>query len=167
MFQPQNIRLFLLAALFSLLSNLGAQEVITGLPSNPIIAKEAKKLQHSNLKENTPPLRLPFIEDFSSYIGYPDPAKFLDQQAFVNNTYPINPPSVGVVTLDALNQYGEIYAHANSTGFFADTLTSNFIRLDTLFAPYKAIRIQDSLTFLLLPTWRWKCIISNSSMGKN
>lgn len=147
MFQPQNIRLFLLAALFSLLSNLGAQEVITGLPSNPIIAKEAKKLQHSNLKENTPPLRLPFIEDFSSYIGYPDPAKFLDQQAFVNNTYPINPPSVGVVTLDALNQYGEIYAHANSTGFFADTLTSNFIRLDTLFAPYKAIRIQDSLYF--------------------
>lgn len=124
-----------------------SQERLTGLSSNPTIANEAIQYKLNPIKSVNAPLILPFIEDFSNYIGYPSEVKFMDQQAFVNNTYPIIPPTIGVATLDALDQYGEIYSHANSVGFNADTLTSNMIRLDSIFTPYRAITIQDSLYF--------------------
>lgn len=123
------------------------QERISGLSSNPIIAKEAIQYKLSTPKSINTPLVLPFIEDFSSNIGYPNEMKFIDKQAFINNTYPIFPPSIGVATLDALDENGEIYEHANNSGFNADTLTSNFIRLDSIFSPYRAISIQDSIYF--------------------
>jgi hypothetical protein len=123
------------------------QERLTGLSSNPTIALKAIQYKLNPIKSLNPPLVLPFIEDFSTYIGYPNETKFIDKQAFINNTYPIFPPSIGVATLDALDENGEIYAHANAAGFHADTLTSNFIRLDSIFSPYRAISIQDSLYF--------------------
>ena len=124
-----------------------SQERVSGLSSNPIIAVEAIQYKLNPVKNGTSPLILPFVEDFSTHIGYPNPNKFIDKQAFVNNTYPIFPPSIGVATLDALDENGEIYAHANSVGFHADTLTSNYIRLDSIFTPYRAISVQDSLYF--------------------
>lgn len=123
------------------------QERLSGLSSNPIIAKEAIHYKLSTPKSINTPLVLPFIEDFSSNIGYPNEIKFIDKQAFINNTYPIFPPSIGVATLDALDENGEIYEHANNSGFNADTLTSNFIRLDSIFSPHRAISIQDSIYF--------------------
>ena len=50
---------------------------------------------------------------------------WFDDYAYVNNTFPINPPTIGVATLDGLNQYGLPYN--NSTGSVygqADYLTS-------------------------------------------
>lgn len=47
-----------------------------------------------------------------------------DNYAFVNNTYPIEPPTIGVATFDGLNEYGLPYnVNANSYGS-ADMLTS-------------------------------------------
>lgn len=124
-----------------------SQEVITGLSHNPIIAQEAKLWQNRDHKNTVEPLKLPFITDFSNYIGYPNQDIFIDRQGFVNNSFAIRPPSIGVVTLDALDEYGAVYSHANSSGFHADTLTSHFIRLDSIFSSNRPITIQDSIYF--------------------
>lgn len=141
-------KLFFLNLLFiTVLSSINAQEIITGLSSNPIIANQAlqwKQIQHKNTIE---PLKIPLIIDFSNYIGYPDQNIFLDRQGFVNNTFAINPPSIGVVTLDAIDENGAIYQHANASGFYADTLTSQYIRLDSVFTSNRPISVADSIYF--------------------
>jgi hypothetical protein len=129
-----------------------AQEFLTGLQTNPQIIKmnEAHtQAQKSKNRLDEPPLLLPFFEDFSNYTGYPNQSLFIDKQAFVNNTFAIFPPTTGVVTLDALNERGEIYPHLNTASKGADTLTSRYIRLDSLFLNAVAYRITpaDSLYF--------------------
>ncbi|MFN8299829.1 MAG: T9SS type A sorting domain-containing protein [Chitinophagales bacterium] len=55
---------------------------------------------------------------------------WFDNYAFVNNTYPVNPPTIGVATLDGLNDYGLPYNNASSTTYGdADYLTSLPINL--------------------------------------
>ena len=128
-----------------------AQEFLTGSRMNTPILKEAKQNKDFFLssKTNSQPLLLPFFEDFSNYIGFPNERFFIDSQAFVYNTFPVFPPTIGVVTLDALNQYGEIYPHLNAISKGADTLTSRFIRLDSLFVGEtgRPITPADSLYF--------------------
>ncbi len=82
-------------------------------------------------------LELPFFDDFSNYEGTPDHKRWLTFQAFVNRGYAPQPPSVGMVTLDALNEYGELYPNASTNLFTADTLASQIIRLDSLTGTYK------------------------------
>jgi len=113
-----------------------AQEFLTGLRINPQIIKENQQHKEISKKKSTSehaPLLLPFFEDFSNYTGYPNEKLFMDKQAFVNNTFPVFPPTIGVVTLDALNEHGEIYPHLDQLSRGADTLTSRYIRLDSLF----------------------------------
>ncbi|MBR4136671.1 MAG: T9SS type A sorting domain-containing protein [Bacteroidales bacterium] len=124
---------------------VSAQELLTGVSQNAVIAKEAKKAPVA-IKNGTA-VKLPFLEDFSSYTGYPNPALWQDRQGFVNNTYPVFPPSIGVVTLDALDENGRVYAHAERTPFAADTLTSNLIRLDSNFTFHRPMYLSDSLYF--------------------
>ena len=92
-------------------ATLRAQEMLTGVTRNAVIAKAAAKSQPT--RDITTPVKLPFIEDFSTGVGYPNPNYWTDRQAFVNNSYPIYPPSIGVATLDALDENGRIYAHAD------------------------------------------------------
>ena len=134
------------------LHNYGqAQEFLTGNKINPQIYNEA--LQNPNIlkssKNETSPLLLPFFADFSDYTGYPNENLFIDKQAFVNNTFPVFPPTIGVITLDALNEYGKIYPHLNTVPKGADTITSRFIRLDSLFVDetVREIALADSLYF--------------------
>lgn len=56
-----------------------------------------------------PTISLPFTEDFSTSWIYPDRKIWIDDRALINDTYAINPPSIGVATLDGLNQYGQPY----------------------------------------------------------
>ena len=125
--------------------HLHAQEMLTGVVRNAVIAKAAAKSQPT--RDLPTPVKLPFIEDFSTGIGYPNPHYWTDRQAFVNNTYPIYPPSIGVATLDALDENGRVYAHADRSTFPADTLTSAPIRLDSNFSQHRLMRIGDSLYF--------------------
>ena len=123
------------------------EEVLTGLTGNPMLihSKAQSSMQvYGTLPE---PVKLPFVDDFSNYIGYPNKTLWQDKQAFVNQGYSIAPPTLGVATLDALDQNGKIYAHAKSTPFPADTLTSLPIRLDSIFTTPRKIKIQDSLYF--------------------
>ena len=55
---------------------------------------------------------------------------WFDNYALINNTYPINPPTIGVATLDGLNQYGLPYNNSSTSAYgTADYLTSNPIDL--------------------------------------
>jgi hypothetical protein len=131
--QQYIFRTLSLFCILSLSCSAFAQEFLTGLKTNPQILKieKQKGLQKSGKSVNTP-LFLPFFEDFSNYTGYPNQELFIDKQAFVNTTFPVFSPTIGVVTLDALNEFGEIYPHLNSSPKGADTLTSRYIRLDSL-----------------------------------
>ncbi len=58
---------------------------------------------------------------------------WVDNYAYVNNTYPVNPPTIGVATLDGLNEYGLPYNNSSShTWGTADYLTSKPINLSAL-----------------------------------
>lgn len=99
-------------------------------------------------------LELPFFDDFSDYEGLPSPKLWLSNQAFVNKDYAPKPPSVGMVTLDALDGNGDLYPHASTNLFAADTLTSQIIRLDSLTEGYqRQLAPADSicLSFFVLP----------------
>jgi hypothetical protein len=73
--------------------------------------------------------KLPFLDDFSSTTVYPDPKLWEDQYAYINSTLALDPLSVGVATLDAIDETGHIYSRATTTPFDADHLTSNRIDL--------------------------------------
>lgn len=122
-----------------------AQEFLTGITQNSILVKA----YNSNTPKGTRDIsvRLPFTEDFSNYTGYPSSELWTDRKCFVNNTFAIMPPSIGVATFDALDENGKIYAHADRTTFPADTLTSVCIRLDSNFTQHRPMRVSDSLYF--------------------
>ena len=59
--------------------------------------------------------------------------KWTDNYAFYNTTYPINPPTIGVATLDGLNEFGRPYNNASPNLYGdADVLTSKAIDLTGL-----------------------------------
>ncbi len=102
-----------------------AQERIVGLESNPVIRKARRDnpVTRKNLQFKDT-LELPFFDDFSRSSIFPSPDRWEDQEAFVNFSYGINPPSIGVATLDAIDSTGYIYEHAKYEPFEADHLTS-------------------------------------------
>ncbi|MDY6799741.1 MAG: T9SS type A sorting domain-containing protein [Bacteroidota bacterium] len=118
--------LLLLAPLF-----LTAQETLLPLEINPVIKNNIKQ-------KNDPPrtkyskgiLELPFIDDFSKPTIFPDSSLWINNYAFVNTTYAINPITIGAVSLDAINYDGSLYPDAGNLQFAADTLTSQQINLD-------------------------------------
>jgi len=74
---------------------------------------------------------IPFVDDFSSNQIYPDQNKWLDKLVFVNNRFPIAPPSLNVATFDGLNRVGVPYGFGRG---YCDTLTSLPIKLNGLTA---------------------------------
>ena len=94
-------------------------------------------------------LTIPFIDDFSGEKGmFPNDSLWANKYVYINSYYAYMPPSIGVATFDELNDSGKIYSNAITTGFIADSLTSNPIRLDSVFGSSpSAIKIGDSLYF--------------------
>ncbi len=118
------------------------QEVLTGVAQNVPIVKMAKKGIPMRSSET---VKLPFFDDFSNYTGYPDPKLWQDRLGYVNTGFSVYPPSIGAVTLDILDEYGQVYKHAIPSPFPADTLTSNKIRLDSNFVQHRPMQVSDSL----------------------
>jgi hypothetical protein len=124
--------LFSLALIFPFLPVfISAQERIVGLENNPVIRKARKDnaVLRKSLQLNDT-LELPFFDDFSRNSIFPSSALWEDQDVFVNFSYGINPPSIGVATLDAIDSTGFIYEHASYEPFEADHLTSLPINLE-------------------------------------
>jgi hypothetical protein len=112
-----------------------AQEFVQPLIYNPVIKKELFKHKENNQGNRTvtspcDTLQLPFVDDFSGGGIYPDTCKWTDSAVFVNDDFPVNPPSIGVSTFDGLNRYGEQYNSSLTSYGPADSLTSKPIDLN-------------------------------------
>jgi hypothetical protein len=109
-----------------------AQEHVTGLIRNRIVEDAANKTQRFRLKNysSADTISLPFFDDFASVTIFPDQRLWTDSFAYINSQFGINPPTIGVATLDALDENGAVYLNASSTSFPADKLTSRNINLN-------------------------------------
>ena len=102
-----------------------SQEVIMDLYTNPIMYN-----QTFNNKQNKIPILLPFIEDFSSEGSIADNNLWRSSSVFVNRSYAINPPTIGVATFDGLDSEGFAYSiNISNPEGYADTLESQSIDL--------------------------------------
>ncbi len=131
-----SIKYIIISILLTGFQSIIAQEVLTGLTKNPEIINASKSIKNHNnsIKGNlNNEIRLPMIDDFSEPILFPNEKYWSSRNTFINRSYAVNPPSIGVMTFDAMDQYGEVYPNMTSFASVADTLCSNNIRLDSLF----------------------------------
>ena len=114
-----------------------AQEVITGF--NHGITPPAKAREATVLT-------LPFIDDLSPSGVYPDSTRWADCNVYVNAGFPLNTVTRNGATFDVLDAQGRVYDYAISNPFISEYLTSNPIRLDSVFSPEpQALTPADSL----------------------
>jgi hypothetical protein len=104
------------------------QEVLLDLQSIPTKVEKVKKTSAQAKAKAL--LTLPFFDDFSNGLTYPNSDKWVDSYVIINQEYAISPPTIGVATFDAINQYGNIYDHLTTSSLPADTLTSQPIDLN-------------------------------------
>ena len=76
-------------------------------------------------------IELPFFDDFSESILYPDSSKWLNNQVYVNNHFPYHPPTINVATFDGLDSRGNPYRNTINKDFNGpgDSLISQPINL--------------------------------------
>ncbi|MBO4328304.1 MAG: hypothetical protein J5831_02710, partial [Bacteroidales bacterium] len=117
---------------------LTAQEVLTGWvhPDQGTTAPS----------RDSQALTLPFYDDFSGTLAYPDALKWADRNVYVNPGFPLHPVTRNAATFDVLDAEGHVYDYAISNPFIAEHLTSNVLRLDSVFDPEpRALTPADSL----------------------
>lgn len=104
------------------------------------------KSQLLNKWGRTDTLKLPFFDEFISTKVYPDSMLWFNNTVFINNDFPINPPSFGVATFDDLDSKGKPYQELNPLAMGAcDTLLSLPINLkDSSGSSYQ---LSDSIIF--------------------
>ncbi len=137
---------FLSILVFFLAGTMSAQEVITGLQVNPQVKNKASRLKSA--LSVPAPLLLPFFDDFYEASVFPDPNHWSDADVFISNDYAVDPPTIGVATFDAIDNLGRLYEDASPFPYQADFLTSQPIRLDSVFAPVpRKITRADSVYF--------------------
>ena len=89
---------------------------------------------------------LPFFDDFSQSITYPDSTKWTDNNVLMNAGFPVCPPNLKGATFDVLDADGKVYSYAISNAFVAEYLTSVRIRLDSIMEPEpRALTPADSV----------------------
>ncbi len=123
----KKITIIILLAITATIIN--AQETLIDV-GNPLLKAYSKTITTKD-QATTDTLDLPFFDDFSASYIYPDTTKWLDKFAYINNDFAIDPISINVASLDALNPYGSVYPHLPSmSSDVADFLTSAPINLD-------------------------------------
>ncbi len=145
---------------------INAQEVLSPLGKNPILTNTDDNYLRT-AKGVTKEIHLPMREDFSLPSFIPNQEYWASKSVFVNNSYAINPPSLGVVTFDAMDENGIVYSHMGTFPAVADTFTTNNIRLDSVFAPdQRKLEISDSiyLSFYVQPQGNGSKPLSGDSL---
>ena len=118
-----------------------AQEKLSRVGFNPFSVSTKHASHHTARK--TAALTLPFFDDFTGYSPIPDTTLWADQEAYVNNTYAVQPVSRGVATLDNLNSQGMPYDTLQNSAFiYGDSLTSQPIDMS-----FSAVTPSDSVYF--------------------
>lgn len=140
----------LLLFVFLLMSGLvlGQKDTLTPLSFNPAVQKAEKELSNLRiLTTGNDTVELPFLDDFSYEGPFPDTAKWMrSNSVYVNRTFGRNPRTLGVATFDGLKSNGYPYKpYGSSTVENSDTLTSKYIRLDSLTLQFLAITPADSV----------------------
>ena len=127
------MRNHLIILCFLISNTVFSQEVLSDLYSISYLSEK-----EFTVKQNKLALTLPFIDDFSYPFTQPDNNLWNSSSVFINRSYPINPPTIGVATFDGLNSNGR----ANNMTFTgtdsenADTLTSQQIDLSNIDTAY-------------------------------
>ncbi|MFT6717238.1 MAG: hypothetical protein ACJA0Q_001889 [Saprospiraceae bacterium] len=67
---------------------------------------------------------------------------WLNNLVNINSNYPLNMPSIGVATLDAVDHHGFLYPQGSTATFSADSLTSKFIDLSSATGTYLSFMVQ-------------------------
>ncbi|MDD2277979.1 MAG: hypothetical protein PHS05_02830, partial [Bacteroidales bacterium] len=111
------VSLLMLMASVNLFAQQGG-EVLVNLQSMPLNNNSSRVTAKSSLE-------VPFFDDFSRVGTAPSSDLWFGPNVFINTTYGINAPSIGVATLDVLDSRGNLYPNASTYPFPADTLTSN------------------------------------------
>jgi hypothetical protein len=118
--------------IFSLINLFGQEIIITPLSSNPELVKQFEAGEiHLPSEKSSITLNLPFIDDFSrNHQPGSEKQYWEDNFVFINNTFGVNPPTIGVATFEGLSFDGYPYDFENpdATGI-ADYLTSCNINL--------------------------------------
>jgi hypothetical protein len=114
-------------------ANISAQEVLINCGNT--FLKDYSQQYFSKEKNKVAmiidTLELPFFDDFANSFVYPDSSKWIDKFAFVNTDFAIDLLTIGVATLDAINEFGVVYTHLPSlSSGVADYLTSKPINLN-------------------------------------
>lgn len=133
--------------------SLSGQEVLVPLQGNPVLSKlssEAALTDRQNRYQKSAtasePVTLPFYDDFTGTSVYPNTYLWSDSNVYINSDFAYRSFNRGVATFDALDSAGNIYSKATYAPFEADRLTSNDVRLDSLFVPQKrSLTIGDSV----------------------
>jgi len=81
----------------------------------PITQTSAHPVRSTASAARTQAMSLPFFDDFSTYLGQPDPALWSNAGVVVNNSFAIDPPSKGFATFDGLRFSGAPYKPNNTT----------------------------------------------------
>lgn len=118
--------------IFSFLS-IFAQEQLGGMYENPVLRKFVLSNPQNNRNDKAISVKMPFLDDFSCPSVVPDQSLWLDKNVYVNDGFGKNTITIGCATFDAFNWDGQIYSSASSFPFVADTLTSQVVRLDSVF----------------------------------
>jgi hypothetical protein len=134
------MRINLLILFFICAQGLFAQdEQLLPLVYNQLQLKETLKsiavAKEKNNGQRGGSMELPFVDDFSTdkFPGNSDeePVHWMNRTAYRNLTYGLNPPTIGVASLDGSDEYGYPYSFSGTTaGLPADTLESVSINLE-------------------------------------
>lgn len=112
---------------------LAQDEHLTTLKYNPqlqLIQQNSSKNLASKIQIVIDTLQIPFVDDFSATYVYPDSSKWLDRNVFINNNYPLNPPTINCATFDGLDSIGKPYNNTTPSQYgLCDVLTSMPINL--------------------------------------
>ena len=134
-----NFKVFALALALSFSAiQATAQEIVTEFRSST---------EKAPVRRGTTQARfLPFFDDFSHSVLYPDSTKWIDNNVLVNDGFPLCPPNRNGATFDVLDANGRVYSYAISNPFISEYLTSVNIRLDSIREPEpRALTPSDSL----------------------
>lgn len=144
---------FLLLFVLTFSIHLTGQEILTGLQYNDAVDNSYQKILNnlqlkSDLRTNDLPLVLPFFDDFETSNIFPNADVWKGKAVFINENFPFFPPNINAATFDALDSTGKVYKNAEWIPFQADILTSQPLRLDSVFSPLiKELSPKDSLYF--------------------